>query len=93
MITLTTAADTSAAQSWSAGPGVAAAQGTFGGGSFTVEASFDAGGNWIALADETGTPVALTAEGTISFRLPSCSLRAVLAGSTAATVEFTLLPS
>lgn len=90
---LTTAAATSSAIAWSGGPGVAAAQGTFGGGSFTLEASFDTGSNWIALADETGTPVTLTAEGTMSFRLPACSVRAVLAGSTGATVEFTILPA
>ena len=92
MDTLTTAAATGTSTTWKGGAGLAVAQGTFGSGSFTVEASFDAGSNWITLADETGTAVALTAEGTLTFALPPCSVRGLLSGSTAATVEFALLP-
>ena len=93
MTTLTTAAATSSAIAWTGGLGTAVAQGTFGSGTFTAEASFDAGGNWITLTDDAGDDLALTAEGVFTFVLPDCQLRGVLTGSTAATVEFALLPA
>lgn len=93
MTTLTTASPTSTNIAWTAGHGVAAAQGTFGGGSFGVSASFDGGSTFIPLADETGTPVVLTAAGMISFQLPSCLLSASLSGSTGGSIQFTIRPS
>ncbi len=92
MDTLTTAAPTGDTTDWAKGPGTAFAQTTFGGGAFTLEATFDDGTNWLPLTDENGATVGLTAEGFISFDLPTCKVRALLTGSTGATVNFQILP-
>lgn len=91
MIALTTAAATSAAISWLSGPATVAAQGDFGGGTFTLEASFD-GDTWITLTDASGADLELTAAGILSIDLASCQLRGVLTDSTGASMEFTILP-
>jgi len=92
MATLTTAAATGTTTAWTGGQGLAAATGTFGSGTFTVEASFDSATTWITLTGNTGTAYGLTAEGTILFSLPACQVRGLLSGSTGATITFDILP-
>lgn len=91
METLTTAAPTSAAIKWLGGKGVAFARGTFGGGTFALKSSFD-GTNFDTLTDAENAAIGITAVGFISFELPACELKADLAGSTGATVSYTILP-
>lgn len=92
MTTLTTAAATSAGTRWEGGHGTAFAQGTFGSGTLTIQASFD-GTTWITITGVTAAAVSLTAAGMFPFRLPPCLVRGVLTGSTDATVDFDLLHS
>lgn len=59
------------------------AQGTFGGGTATLEYSLD-GTNWYS-ADATN--LALSSNGNGNFQLPSCQLRITLSGSTSPDLD------
>ena len=64
---------------WPSGLGSFRAWGGFGGGTVTLQASFDGGTTYV---DVEGA--ALTAAGVKNFRLPVCKLRASLSGASGA---------
>jgi len=73
---------------WRGGPGTFAGTGTFGGGTLTMEVSYDAGTTWVAAGVET----TLTADGHANFDLPQGVLvRGNLVGSTAPDIDVNCL--
>lgn len=62
---------------WPGGPGTAAVFGSFGGGTFTTEVSYDEGATFF----EVGTDTTFTANGHGNFNLPSDVLLRITASS------------
>ena len=74
---------------WRGGRGTAAAYGTFGSGTATLEVSYDGGTTWFAVGSDT----ALTEDGHGNFELPSAvQLRWDLDGASTPDVEFQIIP-
>lgn len=72
---------------WKRGTGSASCDGTIGGGTFSLEVSYDNGGTWNQAGDKT-----LTAPGTINFDLPDCHIRTKLAGATGPNLDAYIRP-
>jgi hypothetical protein len=64
-----------------------AAYGTFGGGTLTIEVSFDEGTTWIALKKSDGILLEITEAEVHNVFLSPCLMRFTLAGSTAADLN------
>lgn len=90
------AADGSSASTieWPGGEGVFAASGTFGSGTCKLQWSADypsAAATWLDVDRSGDTFVTFTANGSGAFDLPHCWIRANLAGSTAPSLNATVL--
>ena len=80
-----TANGSSAGTIWAGGKGNWAAYGDFGGGTLTMEISWDNGTTW----QSAGTDGAFTANSQVVFELGACQLRGTLAGATSPDVNGT----
>jgi hypothetical protein len=76
-----------AAADWHGGRGVFSAFGTFGSGTVKLQWSPNDGTTWLNVDKSGDTYVTYTANGSGGFELPACKIRAVLSGSTAASVS------
>lgn len=72
---------------WNGGNGLYLVEGTFGGGTCTLQCSLD-GTTWVSV----GSDGELTADGAVGFWLPPCSIRANLAGATAPNLNASARP-
>jgi hypothetical protein len=70
----------SAAVEWQGGVGTYYVNGTFGGATVTLQASFDNGASWLSLGD-----AALTQAGAVNFQLPNVLLRASVSNASGTT--------
>lgn len=77
----TLTADGSTAAIQFEGEGTINAAGTFGGGTLTVETSYDGGVTWVAEADGS-----FTLDSTVGFKSGPCQVRTTLAGATTPNV-------
>ena len=68
------------------GEGSFNAAGTYGGGTLTIEASFDGGTTWVAQTDGT-----LLADGTLNIKIGPCFIRGTLAGSTTPDIDISIV--
>lgn len=74
---------------WSGGRGTFAGYGTFGGGTLSLEISYDQGTTWFAV----GTDTDLTSDGHGNFDLPSgVLLRGTLSGATSPSLTVEIRP-
>lgn len=67
---------------WMGGDGTFAAKGNFASGTLVLEASIDGGLTWQPCKDASGSNLAFSADGIISFSIGPCKLRARMSGST-----------
>ena len=68
------------------GEGTINAAGTFGGGTLTVETSYDDGTTWVAETDG-----AFTVNGTLGFKSGPCYLRTTLSGATTPNIVVSIV--
>jgi hypothetical protein len=71
---------------WPGGRGVFTAFGTFGGGTYKLQVSFDDAATWIDVDRSGDTYCTFTANGSGGFELPKCRVRVNVSGATAPTV-------
>lgn len=87
LFTLRTTDGNGNAADWPGGRGAFAAYGTFGSGTVKLQWSPDDGTTWLDVDRSGDTYVTFTANGSGGFELPACQIRAVLSGSSAASVS------
>lgn len=64
------------------GSGAFGAAGTFGGGTLTMEISFDGGTTWVDVLDS-----AMTADDVYAYALPACLIRGNLSGASTPDID------
>jgi hypothetical protein len=64
-----------------------AAFGTFGGGTLTIQASYDGGSTYFALTDANGAAGAFTADGAYNIEVGEADIRFTLAGATSPNID------
>lgn len=65
--------------------------GTFGGGTLTIQLSYDSGTTWIAATDGSGSAGAFTADGTLNVEVGEALLRLTLAGATSPDIDIAII--
>jgi len=67
-----------------------AAYGTFGGGTLSIQASYDGGSTWFTLKDANGADGSFTSAGALNVRIGEANLRFTLSGATSPNLNISI---